>query len=55
MLPPLRIRANPPPPEQWTLVREYNMEERDSYEVYNYKILYKIAVVIVWCFSPLLW
>ena len=30
---PIRIRTNPPPPEEWTLVKEYNMEKRDDYQV----------------------
>ena len=29
----VRIRMNPPPPEQWTLVSEYNVEKKDTYQV----------------------
>lgn len=30
---PVHIRANPPPPGQWTLVRECNIEKRDRFTV----------------------
>lgn len=29
----VRVRMNPPPPEQWTLVSEYNVEKKDTYQV----------------------
>ena len=41
----VRIRMNPPPPEQWTLVSEYNVEKKDTYQVslvlyYQYQCCY---------------
>ena len=36
---PLRVRTNPPPPDQWTRVREYSIEERDAYEVVSHAII----------------
>ena len=38
----VRIMHNAPLPEQWTLVREVNMERREPCEVYQYKVVLPI-------------
>ncbi len=34
-LPAANVRNSPPAPDQWTLVREYNIEKRDDFTVSN--------------------
>lgn len=39
---PIRIRSNPPPPAEWTLVKEYHMEKRDDYQVWTSSLQYHL-------------